>query len=162
MTWGQTGNFICLPEILTFYRRRASQTTGSYRRMAKAHDLVLAKAREMDAQATRKVEAQSLCNALRYQAFIACEAGEWRQAFSLLWRGFRSAPLTFVSKSRSWLLLLAIVTKSFLPSSLASLAEEAYLAVNRWLHRGEIPRQESMLENPYRKRLSKTLIENPT
>ena len=120
-------NFICLPQIFTCYRRRASQTTSNYRRMEKSYELILAKARLIAPNISRGSERRSRCNACRYHAYIAYEEGDLKAARSRLLRSFTSAPITFSLTTRSWLLAFGIASKSCLPNPMHSKLVAAFL-----------------------------------
>jgi len=108
-------NFICLPEILTCYRRRGEQTTGNWRRMSIAYDQVLEKARVDDPEAVDRLESESRRNKYRYHAFIACETGELGRAAWLLRKSLNASRRTFLLDPRSWLIGLALTSKAILP-----------------------------------------------
>lgn len=112
------GNFMCLPEILTCYRRREEQTTGNWRRMREANKQVMIKAREADGETVAKVEHLSRLNRYRYHAFIAYESGELDGAIWLLKRGLNCSRMAFLMDPRSWMLGLAIFSKAIFPERL--------------------------------------------
>ena len=122
-------NFICLPQIFTCYRRRASQTTSDYRRMEKSYELILAKARLIAPNVSRGLERRSRCNANRYHAYIAYEEGDLKAARRQLLRSFMSAPVSFLLTTRSWLLALGISSKSCLPNSMHSKLVAVFLSL---------------------------------
>ena len=127
----RTDNFACLPEPLTCYRRRHSQTTGDWARMQKAILAVEAKARLVDPETVRKVAHLARCNKNRYLAFIAYEEGDIKSASFLLMKSFRAAPLTFLRKPLAWSLACAIILKSFLPGKLHAVFEAFYAQMRR-------------------------------
>ena len=108
-------NFICLPEILTCYRRRSKQTTGNWRRMSFAYERVLEKARIVDAEAVDRLEHRSRSNKYRYLAYIAWESGELGKSAWFLRKSMRSSRRTFMLDPRSWLMGLALTSKAILP-----------------------------------------------
>ena len=124
-------NILCLPEILTSYRRRKAQTTGNWNRMEKAHERVLDKARLIDPEAVQKVGRFSQCNKYRYHAFIAYEAGNLRMARRFMLKSLQAAPSIFITTQRSWVLVVGIVSKSCLPKRLHSVLEETYIRLRR-------------------------------
>jgi len=124
-------NFICLPKVLTCYRRRRFQTTGDYRRMAKAYELVLEKARLIDPEVIQQTERLSRCNASRYHAFIAYETGDLKVARALLMKSFIAAPGPFILKQRSWLLAFGITSKSCLPERFHSALGASYIYLRK-------------------------------
>ena len=127
----RTDNFVCLPEPLTYYRRRHSQTTGDWARMQKSIAVVEAKARLVDPETVSKVVHLARCNKNRYLAFIAYEDGDIKNASFLLMKSFAAAPLTFSGKPLSWVLACALILKGFLPRKLHAALEASYGRVRR-------------------------------
>ena len=118
-------NFVCIPKLLTCYRRRDGQTTGNWSRMRKSYELVMDNIRCYDTQIVRDVEDISRCNKYRYQSYIAYESGELAKAFELLRESMDASLQTFLLDARSWLLSSAIVSRALLPAKI-------HLALYRW------------------------------
>ncbi len=134
-------NIVCLPEILTCYRRRSEQTTGNWKRMQSAYELVFSKARHEDPETVQRVEQLSRCHKNRYHAFIAYEAGELKEARRLLMESMKCSPWTFILTTRSRLLGFAIFSKSYLPAGIHSSMERFFTRIRRNLYNRKISRQ---------------------
>ena len=144
-------NFVCLPEILTCYRRRREQTTGNWRRMQSAYELVLNRARQEDPETVQRAELLSRCNKNRYHAFLAYEAGETKEARRLLADSLKCARWDFLLTTRSWLLGCAIFSKSYLPPGIHNSIERFFIRIRRGFYSRKISRQaQSMNTLPYR------------
>ncbi len=134
-------NIVCLPEILTCYRRHSEQTTGNWRRMQNAYELVLSKARHEDPETVQRVERLSRCHKNRYHAFLAYEAGELEEARWLLTESMKCSPWAFILRIQSWLLGFAILSKSYLPAGIHSSMERFFTRIRRNLYNRKISRQ---------------------
>lgn len=131
-------NFVCLPEVFTYYRRRDGQTTGHWRRMQDAHERVLAKARAADPSAVARLEHLSRCHRNRYLSFIAYESGDVDEARRLLRESTRCAPSTSLRRSQSWLLAGAILSKQHATERLHGALERAFLEGRRRFYQRRI------------------------
>ena len=128
-------NFICLPEVLIYYRRRSGQTTSNWRRMRKAYQQVLNKIRLEDQQTVDRVEHQLLCHRNRYLAFIAYEEGKLKRAYWLFRESMNASKRTFFLDSRSWLLGCALFSKAFLPGGVDTALLRFFFTIRQNLFR---------------------------
>ncbi len=118
-------NVECLPETLTFYRRRDGQISSDWRRMRDAFHALLVKMEGIVPDQTRRARAGAMRNMYRYFALLAYKSGEIASAASLLRTSLGSQPLGFFLDSRSWLVAAAIANR-------AVLGGERYRVVERW------------------------------
>jgi len=121
-------NVECLPEVLTFYRRREGQISADWRRMRDAFQALLEKMERIAPQQTRDARAGAVQNMYRYLAILAYKNGEVATSASLLCASLRSSPYGFVTDSRSLLIAAAVANR-------ALLGAERYRTVERWAAR---------------------------
>jgi glycosyltransferase involved in cell wall biosynthesis len=112
------GNILCVPEVLTTYRRRPGQLTGDWRRMQRAWESLMARMRELATEATARAEPAARANWYRYLSFVAYEQGEKGEALRLLMQSFRAQPSVAALNPRTWLLATAIAAGALLPTTI--------------------------------------------
>lgn len=112
------GNVLCVPDVLTAYRRHPGQLTADWRRMQQAWESLIAKMRELAAEATARAEPAARANWYRYLSFVAYEQGEEGEAIRLLMQSFRARPSVAALNPRTWLLASAIVAGALIPNAM--------------------------------------------
>jgi glycosyltransferase involved in cell wall biosynthesis len=105
-------NMICIPEVLTFYRRRRGQITRDWHVMEKAWQDIIEKHRLLHPEVVNAVEGQGRCNLYRYLAAIAYENKNYRGGLSLLSQSLKSAPSLFFRTYRSYVVASALLGKA--------------------------------------------------
>jgi glycosyltransferase involved in cell wall biosynthesis len=115
------GNVVCIPEVLTAYRRRAGQVTGDWRRMQTGWESLIVKMRQLATEVTARTEPAARANWYRYLSFVAYEQGEGGEAIRLLMRSFQAAPVVATLNLRTWLLAGAIAAGAVHPPTMRRL-----------------------------------------
>lgn len=108
-------NITALPEVLTLYRRHATQRTRDWRVMRDGWMQVLDSTLRRAPQAASVVPRAS-SNMYRYFAMLAYEAGEFREALHLAARSFAAAPAAFPWDVRNWFMGGAVLAGVLLPA----------------------------------------------
>lgn len=112
------GSFVCIPQVLTSYRRHAGQVSGDWRRMQSAWELLILRMRELAPEITARAEPAARTNWYRYLSFIAYEGGEEGEAVRLLMQSFMAGPAIAALNPRTWMLAGAIAAGAVLPASM--------------------------------------------
>jgi hypothetical protein len=110
------GNILCIPEILSLYRRHRRQISANWKRMADGWEQMLAKLHRLAPEEVGPIAAKASANWYRYLSYLAYEQGSTGTAGRLWAMGLRQAPGTFVRFQASWMLGLAILSRLLLPS----------------------------------------------
>jgi glycosyltransferase involved in cell wall biosynthesis len=109
------GNILCIPEVLTFYRRRRGQITGDWRRMERASHHMAEKFHVSRPREAARAERRRRENLYRYLAMIAFESGAYAEGLKLLLRSAAASPLHFLLTLRSYKTALALAAGLLLP-----------------------------------------------
>ena len=109
------GNVWCLPEVLTYYRRRPGQISGDWRTMAAGFDRLAEKLEQSNPKEYAAAWRQSFSNRYRYFAMIASEQTAIADALRLLWRSVRTSPRSSLGDRRTWLTLAIVCSGWVLP-----------------------------------------------
>jgi len=102
-------NIICIPELLTNYRRRSGQITTDPRVMEKGWQQLMDKHRQLNSEIVNELEPKSRSNVCRYLAAIAYENGDARLGLRYIMDSLRSAPWLFLRTWRSYLVTAALL-----------------------------------------------------
>ena len=111
----RSANVLCIPEVLTAYRRHAGQVSGDWRRMQSGWNSLMLSMRELAPGVAARAEPAARANWYRYLSFVAHERGEQNEAFRLLMQSFKASPGVAALNLRTWLLAGSIVTRAVLP-----------------------------------------------
>lgn len=133
----RTDNIRCLPEILTFYRRRRGQITKDWPLMHDCWQRVFEKHLLMNPGRVGPLAAVARSNLYRYLAAVSYETSAFVTGLRLLGRSLRASPRHFLKVRRSYLVGAALLVGLVLPGRLRRLAERTR---NRSVPRVEIPR----------------------
>jgi glycosyltransferase involved in cell wall biosynthesis len=114
---GESGEVICVPEALIFYRRRHGQMSANWQRMEEGWRALVAKWERLAPQMVRDGRARAEMNMYRYLAAVALEAGEVRNAAVLLATACRAEPFAFWGESRNYLVAGALPARLLLPAA---------------------------------------------
>ena len=121
----RSANIVCLPEILTFYRRRRGQITRDWTLMGDCLERVFERHRLADPSRVTPLARIARSNRYRYMAAVAYETGACTIGVRLLGRSLRANPWHFARTPRSYLVGLALLAGVTLPGSLRRQAERA-------------------------------------
>jgi len=111
----RTSNIHCIPEILTFYRRRAGQITKNWRLMQAEASHLTEKFRRLRPEDVASTERPRRSNLGRYLAAIAFDNAEYRTGLRLLWEGMKASPADFLQNPRSYRVGAALAAGMILP-----------------------------------------------
>lgn len=111
------GNVRCLPEILTFYRRRTGQITKNRDLMAEAWRKVFEKHRQADPATVEPLRSKAHSNLYRYLAALSYERREFGEGMRLMARSMRADPLHFLLTRRSYFVTAALMGGVLLPEA---------------------------------------------
>jgi glycosyltransferase involved in cell wall biosynthesis len=110
-------NISCIPEVLTFYRRRPGQITKDWRVMESAALYMADKFRKLRPVEAARAHGSRRVNLYRYLAMIAFEYGTYGDGVKLLGRSMAASPLTFLFTSRSYQTGMALAAGMILPAA---------------------------------------------
>ncbi len=116
---------ICIPEVLTSYRRHPTQITSDWRRMEDGWRTTILKARRSSPDVVDRVERRAMTNWYRYLSYVAYEQRDLRGAVRCLVRSIRATPPAALSRMNTWLLSSAICSKALLPARVHNLMQAA-------------------------------------
>lgn len=111
------GNTVCVHDYLTYYRRRPDQFTSDVALIEQAWSRVLAHFGDIAPGETSPLAATARCNMFRFFAYLSYEQGRLGQAVQYGWRGFRSAPTSFLFGLRNWGMLAGLAAAWLLPAA---------------------------------------------
>jgi glycosyltransferase involved in cell wall biosynthesis len=117
-------NFHAIPEVLTLYRRHATQRTRDWRLMREGWNQVLDSVRRFAPRETAAVERLASSNKYRHFAALAYESGDYPAARRLIGRSFALSPITFLRDTRNWKVSAAVVAGLTLPTRLLCAVEK--------------------------------------
>lgn len=109
-------NIMCIPEILTSYRRHSSQITADWRRMRRGWEKVFEKVLEQAPERTESIESKARANQYLYWSYIAWERREFTDARHLLWLAWSNDPCFLSNRQKAWLTSAAILATYFPPA----------------------------------------------
>lgn len=104
-------NIICIPKLLTYYRRRSGQITANPLVMKKGWQQLMDKHRQINPEIVNDLEPKSRSNVCRYLAAIAYENGEARLGLRYIMDSLRSSPWLFLRTWRSYLVTAALLAR---------------------------------------------------
>ena len=108
---------LCVPSVLTSYRRREGQVSGDWRRMKAGWEKMTKSVVPLAGNVSDETMRSAESNWYRYLAFVAYERGEEKEALSLLSHSFRVNPAAALINSKTWLLGGAILSSVILPEA---------------------------------------------
>jgi hypothetical protein len=111
-------NVHCIPEILTFYRRRSGQITKDWRLMEAMSSLLAEKFRGLRPEDVASGECARRSNLGRYLAAIAFDNADYRTGMRLLWNAMQASPEDFLGNPRSYRVCAALTAGMILPEQL--------------------------------------------
>jgi len=111
-------NVHCIPEILTFYRRRSGQITKDWRLMEAMSSLLAEKFRRLRPEDVESTERPRRSNLGRYLAAIAFDNADYRTGLRLLWDATKASPADFLRNPRSYRVAAALAAGIILPAQL--------------------------------------------
>jgi hypothetical protein len=114
----RTSNVHCIPEILTFYRRRRGQITKDWRLMQAEASLLTEKFRLLRPEDVASTEHARRSNLCRYLAAIAFDNADYCTGLRLLWDAMEASPMDFLQNPRSYRVGAALAAGMILPRHL--------------------------------------------
>jgi len=114
-------NMACIPETLTYYRRRSGQITADPYVMEQGWRQLIDKHRQLNPEIVNALEPKSRSNLCRYLAAIAYECGEIKLGLHYIKESLVSAPLLFLRTGRSYLVTGALLARGVLGGLLPGL-----------------------------------------
>jgi len=111
-------NVLCLPEILTSYRRRPGQITCDWRLMHDCLSKVYTRHRGQGGAGQAALDREARCNLFRYLAALNYELGQGWQGLVLLAKSWAASPTMFLRTRRSYWVLSALLCRTLLPAVL--------------------------------------------
>jgi len=136
---GLENGVLCVPSVLTSYRRREGQVSGDWRRMQAGWEKMMLSIAPLAPSVSDETMRSAESNWYRYLAFVAYERGEESEALSLLSRSLRVNPALALTNSKTWLLGGAIVSSVILPDATHRVVEKgvkflrSVIAEREWL-----------------------------
>lgn len=118
-------NILCIPEILTSYRRRPGQITRDWRLMQDCLTRVYERHRSHCENPSANLDREARCNLFRYLAALNYELGEGWTGLGLLARSFAAFPGMFLRTRRSYLVMAALLSRAVLPAAVCQAMEKA-------------------------------------
>jgi len=112
------GNMWAIPEFLTFYRRRAGQTTADVELVDRSFEQLLNKARWYAPRAVALVEEQARSNMQRFCAYGWYQSARYGRSLMTMIRSFRRDPRIFLADRRNWKMMGAALSGLLLPAGL--------------------------------------------
>jgi glycosyltransferase involved in cell wall biosynthesis len=109
-------NVHAIPRTLTEYRRHGAQVSRNWQELRSEWDELIREFERITAAVTRRVARRSRSNMVRYCAFLAYEAGDFREAARNLWAAFHAAPGPFLVDPRNWSMSAGVAAAVLLPS----------------------------------------------
>ena len=116
---------LCVPTVLTSYRRREGQVSGDWRLMQAGWEKMTRLIGLLAPAITKETMRSAESNWYRYLAFVAYERNEEHEAFSLLSRSLGAHPILALSNSKTWLLGGAILSSAVLPQATHRFVEKS-------------------------------------
>lgn len=104
-------NIACIPEVLTYYRRRSGQITADPSIMEDSWKQLIEKHRQLNPETVNALEPRSRSNLYRYLAAIAYEAGQPGLGLSYMRRSLSSSPRQFLFTARSYVVSGALLVR---------------------------------------------------
>ena len=117
-------NVHCIPEALSFYRRRPGQLSANWRSMQLGRQQLISKMECLAPRAFLLARDEIECKTCLHCAFLAHEQGDYFDAIRLLWDGFQRRPRDVCRRTDLWLLAAASLAGILLPPR-----------IHRWLTR---------------------------
>ncbi len=108
-------NIHCIPEILTFYRRRPGQITKDCRLMQEMSSRLAEKFRAIRPEDVAATDARRNCNLSRFLAAVSFDNGDYRAGIRYLREGMRRSPLAFLNNRRTYRVAAALAAGMLLP-----------------------------------------------
>jgi glycosyltransferase involved in cell wall biosynthesis len=110
-------NVHAIPRTLTEYRRHGAQVSRNRQGLRSEWDELIREFEGITPAVTRSVARGSRSNMARYCAFLAYEAGDFREAARNLRAAFHAAPGPFLFDPRNWRIAAGIAAALLLPST---------------------------------------------
>jgi glycosyltransferase involved in cell wall biosynthesis len=110
-------NVHAIPRTLTEYRRHGAQVSRNWEEMRAEWNVMIREFERIAPADTKGVARGSRSNMARYCAFLAYEAGDFREAARNLLEAFYAAPGVFPGDLRNWRMAAGIAAALLLPSA---------------------------------------------
>ncbi len=103
-------NILCVPNVLTSYRRHSGQVSSDWRKMELSWKMTMNIMSKLAPEATDRSMANATMNWYRYLAFVAWEGGEQAEAAKLLSLSLRASPRAALTNPKTFMVAAAIAS----------------------------------------------------